>query len=106
MLAPFQLDNLLRQKVPFLLLQDPSKESVSILNPHYLEKVKIVEVGKMEATVDEVSIDKHHPAILVSQPEKRVHKVANSLIDNGYVNVYVLEGGLIALIEHYKQMIS
>ena len=48
-------------------------------NPHYLEKVKIVEVGKMEATVDEVSIDKHHPAILVSQPEKRVHKVANSL---------------------------
>lgn len=92
----FQLEGLVRNQIPFLLL-DLRKSSHSSVSPQI---EKLLEVGQpvssnqVEEYLKEKSFPDSHPVVLVCEKGRRSKKVALDLQKKGRVNIYFVKGGV------------
>ncbi len=85
----FQLDNLVRQKVPFAILDVGDKndwlEGTPITPTQTTKPKNIVE------TVQEITPDLQYPLVLISNKVSKSVKASKLLDQQGFINIYVLE---------------
>lgn len=96
----FQLEGLIRNQVPFLLLDLRKKMALpgSKKLEHLLASGQKVERTNVESFLEEKNIGSDHPVVLICDNGKGSKKLAQSLRKKGRVNIYVVEGGSRALV--------
>lgn len=98
-IGSFQFDNLVRGRVPFFLI----RSGVDIESAYgVMEKMHIrnfsLELDKLEMTAAEAALAerkarKEDPIVVLDEKGDESKKLAQSLTDAGYINVYFVLGG-------------
>lgn len=95
----FQFDNLVKGRVPFLLLRpEMDVESVyGVMEKMHLRNFSVIlpklEKPEAELALVERRAGKSDPIIVLDQEGKDSEKLAHSLSQDGYLNVYYVLGG-------------
>ena len=93
----YQLDNLVRNRIPFLLInlgQDLSHWYESIFKQHLLTQQRRIDSLEIESMLMNEKIPKDFPIVLLCQNGKESYKSYDSLFRKGYTNVYLIDGGI------------
>lgn len=96
----FQFENLIRNRIPFVLLS--IKADISNLFPAYHQSHLDRQTHQTDSTnalktVQEISAPAEQAIVLVSPDGHQCEKVANQLEAAGYTNVFWVRGGVAAL---------
>lgn len=98
----FQFDNLIGNRIPFLLLNlgvDLSGLYSSIQKTH-LETYQVqTDLNQAEAELQKKQIPKDFAIVVICQDGRQSAELFKKLEKNGYTNVYVVNGG-------YQQMMT
>ncbi len=97
----FQLENLVltRTKFCFLDLRADLDRSVPEPLKNVLESIQPMLVNEVADRLQTLALAKEHPIVLLCTNGKTSKQVAQKLESLGYVNVYVIEGGVLGLLE-------
>ena len=93
----YQFDNLIRNRIPFLLLnlgQDVSAWYESIFKQHLETQQRRVDDSEIDALLKMEKIPKEFPILLLCQNGRVSSKVSETLTKQGYSNVYLIDGGI------------
>ncbi len=93
----YQFDNLIRNRIPFLLLnlgQDLSHWYDSIFKQHLSTQQRRIDALEVETTLANEKIPKDFPIVLLCMNGKESQRSYENLIRKGYSNVYLIEGGV------------
>ncbi len=100
-IGPFQLENIIQNSGHFFLfdLREPKLllEEEELLFAPFLSGARKLSPKLVKSSLSEVSAGLDSPVILVCQNGKVSSKVAKDLGTQGYVNIYILEGGVKSL---------
>ena len=95
----FQFDNLVKGRVPFLLLR-PSidvEAPYGIMEKMHLRNFSVVieklEMPEAQTALDERKARKEDPIVVLDENGKQSEKLAHELTVAGYINVYFVLGG-------------
>ncbi len=95
----FQFDNLVKGRVPFFLLRpDMDVESVyGVMEKMHLRNFSLIleklELPHAQTALDERKARKEDPVVVLDQTGEQAKKLAQSLADAGYLNIYFVLGG-------------
>lgn len=98
----FQFDNLVQNRVPFLLLNMGPKLAdlyTSIYKTHLETYEVLTSFNEALSHLSKQNIQKDHAILLVCENGQNSQQVLETLEKNGYTNVYVINGG-------YQQMMT
>jgi hypothetical protein len=102
----FQLDNLLKTKVPFLLVNldvDLSSNfkgnDLQHLETYQLKMPSSVKAEELEKAFLEKKIPKHYPIVFVCQDGVRAKELAEKMDDMAWMNCFFVFQGLVGLAE-------
>ncbi len=104
----FQFDNLVKGRVPFLLLRpEMDVESVyGIMEKMHLRNFSLVleklEMPQAEAALSERKARKDDPIVVLDQDGEQSKKLAQALTDAGHLNVYFVLGGWSEILHEMK----
>lgn len=93
----YQFDNLIRNRIPFLLInlgQDISSWYESIFKQHLETQQRRIDSLEIDALLNTEKIPKEFPILLLCQNGKVSGKAAETLQKAGYSNVYLIDGGI------------
>ncbi len=93
----YQFDNLIRNRIPFLLInlgQDISSWYESIFKQHLETQQRRIDSSEIDDLVKTEKIPKEFPILLLCQNGKASIKSYESLQKSGYSNVYLIDGGI------------
>lgn len=96
----FQLDNLMRQQVPFALL-DLSSDASWLEGTPIAPKARVKPKAVVEV-VKEFAPDYQYPVILISNKVSLSVKASRFLNKEGFINIYVLETPTAEVRTYYK----
>ncbi|MBK7844925.1 MAG: rhodanese-like domain-containing protein [Bdellovibrionales bacterium] len=100
-IGPFQLENIIQNSGHFFLfdLREPKVllEEEELLFAPFLSGARRLPPELVKSSLSELSAGLDSPVILVCQNGRVSSKVAKDLGAHGYVNIYVLEGGVKSL---------
>jgi rhodanese-related sulfurtransferase len=71
----------------------------SEFNIDLLRKGTLINSKSLHAEVKSKELQAHHPIVLVCTDGKQSLKSAESLIKDGYINVFIIKGGVKGLIQ-------
>lgn len=98
----FQFDNLVRNKIPFLLLTakidlDPYFGVLERLHlKNYSVLLEEFSVPEAVSALSEKQAGKEHPLVILCEDGKKSELLARSLASQNYLNVYFFSGGFLA----------
>ena len=98
----FQLDNLVKNRVPFHLLNmgtDISSWFISIYKDHFLKNQILVQPDELMQTLESKKLASDAAIILLCNEGSTSLEIYRELEKKGYTNVYVVDGG-------YQQMMT
>lgn len=104
----YQLDNLIRSRVPFLLLRT-SVDMDSVFG--VMEKMHIrtwsvilnpMDLQSAEAALTERQARKEDPIVVLCDDGQESLKLAQALVEKGHLNVYFVKGGWQAFLSEMK----
>lgn len=98
----FQLDNLVKNRVPFHLLNmgpDISSWFMSIYKEHFIKNQILVQPDDLLQTVESQQLALDAAIILLCNDGPTSLEMHQKLENKGYTNVYVIDGG-------YQQMMT
>lgn len=91
----FQLENLRRQKVTFSYF-DLREEAIEAEGTNgILQGSMKVSARDLLASIQQQGLEPNAPIILICEDGTRTAEAARSLEENGYINVFIIDGGLI-----------
>ena len=93
----YQFDNLIQNRIPFLLInlgQDISSWYESIFKQHLETAQRRIDSLEVDALLKTEKIPKEFPILLLCQNGKISGKMTDSLIKQGFSNVYQIDGGI------------
>lgn len=85
----FQLDNLMRQQVPFALLDLGDDDAWLTGTP--IKPTASARPKSVVETVQKITPDLQYPLVLVSNKVSKSVKASKVLNKHGFINIYVLE---------------
>jgi rhodanese-related sulfurtransferase len=95
----FQFDNLVRGRVPFLLLRPEMdvESAYGVMERMHLRNFSLVidklELPQAESALAERKARKEDPVVVLDQTGDQSKKLANALAEAGHLNVYFVLGG-------------
>lgn len=98
----FQFDNLIRNKIPFLLLTTnvDLEAHFGALERQHLQSYSVVledfSLASVEQVLREKQTGKEHPIVMLCENGKKSEKLAKALSGQNYMNVYFFAGGFLA----------
>lgn len=98
----FQFDNLVRNKIPFLLLtlQIDLQPYFGVLERLHLKNYSILMEEftwkQVEQVLQEKQVSKHQPIVVFCEDGKKSEILAQNLSKQDYLNVYFFSGGFSA----------
>ncbi len=98
-LSLFQLQNLVENRVPFLLFKIdwPEKEELTGLPPsveRFIKTGRQVKLNEMDQVVEQEVPRLEQPVVLLSRDGDHCQSLAERLEKKGYLNIYVVKEGL------------
>ncbi len=103
----FQLDNLIRSRVPFLLLNlgTDIRSWYSSVSGLHLENHSVLcqNWADVEREINERSLPLHYAFVALSEDGLQAEKLAREMQDKGFANVYVIQGGLQKMLREKKE---
>jgi rhodanese-related sulfurtransferase len=100
----FQLDNLIRNRVPFILLSEELPYDEIFLGPALLQAQSLIlkfaasdDEDQLLQKLEQHPLSKSVPIVVVGREPHAVNKRAESLSEKGFLNIYYAEGGFDAL---------
>lgn len=85
----FQLDNLVRQQVPFAILD--VGDSNQWLEGTPIKPTQSIKPKEVVETVQSITPDLQYPLVLIANKTRKSVKASKYLDEQGYINIYVLE---------------
>jgi rhodanese-related sulfurtransferase len=94
-IGQYQLENLLRQRIPFLYLdlRKPDVRASEAVGHFLLSASVAVEPDKVLDYVLSLGLAISHPIVMICETGLKSMDAALELEKNSFVNVYVIEGG-------------
>lgn len=104
----FQFDNLLQNRVPFILvlLDEVDLKSLynnSLINLHIQNITLQYSSGKILEAIQDKKLPPHFAIIILDKDERKSPKIAKEIEKAGYTNVYYVKNGFEGLLTERKQ---
>ena len=103
----FQLDNLIRNRVPFVLLNlGPSLKELytSVYKLHVEANEVLTDIEKVIVVLADKKAAKDAPLLLICQDGEKSAALFTDLQSQGYTNVYLIDGGYQQLMTERAQV--
>lgn len=93
----YQFNNLIRNRIPFLLInlgQEISSWYESIFKMHLEAQQRRIDGSEIDSLLQTEKTPKDFPILLLCQNGRTSTQVADKLKNQGYTNVYLIDGGI------------
>lgn len=101
----FQLDNLIRNRIPFCFFNygTPLKSHYQLLEKVHLNTwlIDVAQHNEIEQQLFERQIPQHSGIIILCMDGIQSRQSQEKLMQKGYSNVYIVSGGYHRLVENY-----